>query len=276
MSNIKKKIHPFFVSNRILDLILLFLSARGAIIIDRIYNGKYWGGLDPQSFNFYALFFIFIIWIVLIEIFEHDLRYSHSSIWHIIQNTALMNFIGITTTITLDFLLQAAFFKRSTIIYFGLLSYIFLLLKRGIMKHFLSFVSQEGFDPKNILIIGSHKRAGRLISTFREHREYGINVAAILDPDPKRVGQLVAGMRVSGDMTLFKREIRELKIDDVFFTLNPDDILNVDNLFKYIDIIGINYHLILDETVLEKFPKPQKVEPLITNYHGISMISYYS
>ena len=144
------------------------------------------------------------------------------------------------------------------------------------MKHFLSFVRQKGFAPKNILIIGSHKRAGRLISTFREHREYGINVAAILDPDPKRVGQLVANMRVSGDMALFKREIRERKIDDVFFTLNPDDILNVDNLFKYIDIIGINYHLFLDDTVLEKFPEPQRIEPLITNYHGISMISYYS
>ena len=269
MNIITKKINSFPITDRLLDLVILFLSARGAIIIDRIYNGKYWGGLDPQSFNFYALFFIFIIWIVLIEIFEHNLMYSHASKWHIIRNTALMNFIGVTTTITLDYLLQTGFFKRSTIIYFGLLSYIFLLLKRGMMKHFLSFVRQEGFDPKNILIIGSHKRAGRLISTFREHREYGINVAAILDPDPKRVGQLVAGMRVSGNMTLFKREIRERKIDDVFFTLNPDDILNVDTLFRYIDLIGINYHLILDETVLEKFPKPHKIEPLITNYHGI-------
>ena len=144
------------------------------------------------------------------------------------------------------------------------------------MRHFLSFVRQERFDSKNILIIGSHKRAERLISTFREHREYGLNVAAILDPDPKRVGHLVAGMRVSGDMTLFKRKIRELKIDDIFFTLNHDDIQNVDAILKYIDIIGINYHLILDETVVEKFPKPQRIEPLITNYHGISMISYYS
>ena len=55
MKIIKNKIHTFFITDRILDLILLFLSARGAIIIDRIYNGKYWGGLDPQSFNFYAL-----------------------------------------------------------------------------------------------------------------------------------------------------------------------------------------------------------------------------
>ena len=123
MNIIKKKNYPFFITDRILDLILLFLSARGAIIIDKIYNGKYWGGLDPQSFNFYALFIIFIIWMVLIEIFEHDLIYNHSSKWHIIQNTALMNFIGVTTIITLDFLLQANFFKRSTIIYFGFLSY---------------------------------------------------------------------------------------------------------------------------------------------------------
>ena len=276
MNIIKQKIHTFDITSRILDLILLFLAARGAIIIERIYNGKSWGGLDPHSFNFYALFYIFIIWLILIQIFEYDLIYSQKSYWHILQNTVILNFIGVATTITLDFILKTDFFKRSTIVYFGILSYIFLLSKRTIMKHFLSFTYQAGVNPKNILIIGSKNKAERLIYEFREHREYGIHVAAILDPDPMRMGKLVAGMRVSGDMELFKRQVRELKINDVFFTINPKDIQNIDVLFRYMDIIGINYHLILDKTSPEKFPTIQRIKPLVTNYYGISMLSYYA
>ena len=109
------------ITGPILDLILLFLSVRGAIIMERIYHDKSWGGLDPQSFDFHALFFIFIIWMILIQIFEYDVVYNHVSIWHIIKNTALVNFIGITTIISLDFLLKTDFFKRSTIIYVGFL-----------------------------------------------------------------------------------------------------------------------------------------------------------
>ena len=143
------------------------------------------------------------------------------------------------------------------------------------MKHLSSFVYKEGFERKNILIVGSQGRAERLIYEFRENREYGLNIAAILDPDSKRINQLVAGMRVSGDLSLFKRKIREHKIDDVFFTINPDCIQNIDVLLKYMEISGINYHLIIDEDLLEKFSNSEGNKPHITNYYGISMISYY-
>ena len=96
--------------------------------------------------------------------------YRRTPVWNIIKNTALISFIGVTTTITLDFLLKTDLFKRSTIIFFGNISFLLLLLKRGGMKYLLCSIRQEGFDPKNILIIGSHKRAERIINEFYEHK----------------------------------------------------------------------------------------------------------
>ena len=72
------------------------------------------------------------------------------------------------------------------------------------MKHFLSSIRQEGFDPKNILIIGSYKRAERIIHEFKEHGEYGLRIRSILDPDTSRIGMAVDGMHVTGDMSNFK------------------------------------------------------------------------
>ena len=179
MNIIQQKIHTFRITDRFLDLALLFLSARIALIAERIYHGKNWGSLDPQSFNFYSLIIIFAVWLILIQIFESEQLYRRIQIWHIIRNTSLISFIGVTTTISLDFLLRTDLFQRTTILLFGIISFILLLLKRGGMKYFLSSIRQEGFDPKNILIIGSHKRAERIIHEFGEHKEYGFRIQCI-------------------------------------------------------------------------------------------------
>ena len=210
MNIIQQKIRTFRITDSFLDLALLFISARIAIIIERIYHGKSWGALDPQSFNFYSLILIFSVWLILIQIFESEQLYRRIHIWDIIRNTTLISFIGVTSTITLDFLLKTELFHRFTILFFGIISFILLLIKRGGMKYLLSTIRKEGLDPKNILIIGSYKRAERLIHEFQYHTEYGLRIRSILDPDPKRVGQPVDGMVVSGDMTQFKQNIKEM------------------------------------------------------------------
>ena len=276
MNIIQQKIRTFRITDRLLDFILLFLSARGAIVLERIYHSKSWHALDPQSFNFYSLIIIFSVWLVLIQIFEHDLVYRQTSIWKVIQNTSFMTFIGVTTTITLDFLFSTDLFKRSTIIYFGFLSYFFLLLKRSWMKHFLSSIRQDGLDPKNILIVGSKKRAERLIHEIQNHKEYGLKICAILDPDPKQVGQEIDNLIVTGDMTLFKRDVRDLEIDEVFFAMDMNFIPNIQELFSYLDIIGINYHMMINESVHSYSEKFLEVEPVTVSYYGLPMLSFRS
>ena len=154
MNIVQERIRTFQFSDRLIDLFLLFLSARGAIVIERLLHSKSWHALDPQSFHFNTLIVIFIIWIILIQIFENDLVYRRTPVWDIIQNTALISFVGVTSTISLNFLLKASLFHPSTILFFGVISFILLLFKRGGMKYILSSIRQEGFDPKNILIIG--------------------------------------------------------------------------------------------------------------------------
>jgi len=85
-----------------------------------------------------CLAIIFLIWSILIYLLESDLVYRRTPVWNIIKTTTIISFIGVTTTITLDFLLKTDLFKRSTIGFFGIISFLLLLLKRGGMKYFLS------------------------------------------------------------------------------------------------------------------------------------------
>ncbi len=274
MNIIQQKIHTFRITDRFLDLILLFFSARIALIFERIYHGKNWGGLDPQSFNFYSLILIFSVWLILIQIFESEQLYRRIHIWDIIRNTTLISFIGVTSTITLDFLLKTELFHRVTILFFGIISFILLLIKRGGMKYLLSTIRKEGLDPKNILIIGSYKRAERLIHEFQYHTEYGLRIRSILDPDPKRVGQPVDGMVVSGDMTKFKQNIKEMEIDEVFFALDLKTIPNIHEIFSYLDTIGVSYHMMINESIHSYADRDLTILPVTSSYYGLPMLSF--
>ncbi|MBC8255691.1 MAG: sugar transferase [Candidatus Marinimicrobia bacterium] len=276
MNIVQQKIQTFRITDRIIDLILLFVSARLAIIAERVLHSKSWHALDPQSFHFSALLIIFTIWIILIHLLESDLIYRRTPIWNIIKTTAIISFIGVTTTITLDFLLKTDLFKRSTIGFFGLISFLLLLLKRGGMKYFLSSIREEGFDPKNILIIGSHKRAERIIHEFGEHREYGLRIRSILDPDTSRIGQAVDGMVVTGDMSNFRETLKDLEIDEVFFAIDLTMIEDIHNIFNYLDNIGVNYHMMINESVHTYSDKNLNIQPISSNYYGMPMLSFHS
>ena len=108
MNIVQEKIRTFLFSDRLFDLVLLFISARTAIVVERLYHSKSWHVLDSVSFHFYALIIIFLIWLILIQIFESEQLYRRIHIWDIIRNTTLISFIGVTTTITLDILLKTS------------------------------------------------------------------------------------------------------------------------------------------------------------------------
>ena len=276
MNIIQDKIQTFRITDRFIDLILLFVSARLAIIAERVLHFKSWHALDPQSFHFSALLIIYIIWLILIQLFESDMVYRRTPVWNIIKTTVIISFIGVTTTITLDFLLKTDLFKRSTIGFFGIISFLLLLLKRGGMKYFLSSIRQEGFDPKNILIIGSHKRAERIIHEFKEHGEYGLRIRSILDPDSSRIGLEVGGMQVTGDISNFKERLKDLDIDEVFFAVDLNSIPNIHEIFTYLDTIGVSYHMMINESVHSYSDKHLNIRPVSSNYYNMPMLSFHS
>jgi len=276
MNIIQQRIQTFRCSDRLFDLFLLFLSARFALVAERIYHSRTWHALDPISFNFFALIIIFIIWLILIMVFESDLVYRRTPLWNIFKNIALISFIGVTTTITLDFLFKTDLFKRSTITFFGIISFILLLIKRGGMKYFLSTIREEGFDPHNILIVGSYKRAERIIHEFGEHKEYGLRIRAILDPDSSRIGMDVDGMTVTGDMSNFKHKIKDMEIDEVFFAIDLRRVPNIHEIFTYLDDIGVSYHMMVNESVHTYSDENLNLQPITTSYYGLPMLSFRS
>ncbi|MBT7378023.1 MAG: sugar transferase [Candidatus Marinimicrobia bacterium] len=257
-------------------MVLLFVSARIAIIIERVYHELSWGGLSDKSFNFLAMPIIFITWLILFNIIENKALYRQISYKKILLNVMIITFIGVTTTISIDFLLKSILFKRTTIVIIGVISFILLLLKRWVVKSYLSYIREEGLDTKNILIIGSKKRASYLVSEINNHKDYGFIIRKIIDPDSNRDGITMGEFSVSGNFPEIYKVVMDLHIDEVFIAMPLDYIPNIQEYFEFLNSVGVNYHVMVNTRISNIDYKTLRLEPILEDYYGLPMVSFNS
>jgi exopolysaccharide biosynthesis polyprenyl glycosylphosphotransferase len=255
---------------------LLFISMRVAIVIERVYHDLSWHGLSDESFNFLAMPIIFLIWLILFNIFEKKALYRQIAYKKILFNVLVITFIGVTTTISVDFLLKSILFKRTTIVIIGIISFILLLLKRLIVKAYLSHIREEGLDTKNILIIGSKKRASYLVDEINNHKEYGFIIRKIIDPDCNRDGVMINGFPVSGNFSAIYRFVMDLHIDEVFIAMPLDQISNVQECFNFFNSVGVSYHVMVNTRISKIDYESLRLEPILEDYYGLPMVSFNS
>ena len=51
---------------------------------------------------------------------------------------------------------------------------------------------------------------------------------------------------------------------------------NVDKIFMYLDIVGVSYHIMINESVHNYLDYNSGLEPVASSYNGISMLSFHA
>jgi len=135
---------------------------------------------------------------------------------------------------------------------------------------------EEGFDTKNILIIGSKKRAIYLVNEISKHKEYGFIIRKIIDPDSGRNGSPIGEYVVSGDLSDIYKIVIELSIDEVFIAMPLDKIKKLHEHFVFFNSVGINYHVMVNTQIADINYKTLRLEPILEDYYGLPMLSFHS
>jgi exopolysaccharide biosynthesis polyprenyl glycosylphosphotransferase len=144
------------------------------------------------------------------------------------------------------------------------------------VKAYLSYIREEGFDTKNILIIGSKKRAIYLVNEISKHKEYGFIIRKIIDPDSERNGFPIGEYVVSGDLSDIYKIVIELSVDEVFIAMPLDKITNLHKYFEFFNSVGINYHVMVNTQIIDIDYETLRLEPILEDYYGLPMVSFHS
>jgi exopolysaccharide biosynthesis polyprenyl glycosylphosphotransferase len=168
------------------------------------------------------------------------------------------------------FLLKLHYVSRTFIVFFYGLSLLLVALERGILIECWHLMSSREYFRRRVLIAGTGPRARRFIQAVRAHRNWGLLLVGLVDPDPSLQAKTVDGFKILGTLEdldeLLKREV----IDEVLFVLPRSRLTEIETAVLACERIGVRATVAADLFNLN-FAKAQPTE-----LDGIPVISFDS
>ncbi len=116
------------------------------------------------------------------------------AIWIIIRSAV---FTGIFLS-TILFIFKLDFVSRSFLILFFSVAASLLILEKLFIIFFFRYVRKKGYNYRNLLIVGTGRRAENFIRLIRAHREWGFRIVGLIDNDKELLGKVVERIKIIG------------------------------------------------------------------------------
>jgi len=175
------------------------------------------GGLSNPLKYFNMLPLVLFAWWASLSasgLYESFRRKSFFEItWGIIKS----GFFTIIVMAMTEFILKLNFVSRSFIGFFFVITCLALIIERFLIVSVLRCIRKKGYNSKNILLVGTGKRAKNFIKLVHKHNEWGFRVLGLIDVDRDMLGKMISGEKVIGVLGDISKILDEKVVDEVMF-----------------------------------------------------------
>jgi len=174
-------------------------------------------------------------------------------------------FFGFGTTL---FILKAAYISRLFFFIFVICGTLALLVDRAILNLAFKKIHQRGYNFRNVLVVGTGKRAADFIQKVRENPDWGLQVVGVINDDESRHIKEVNGIEVIGGLKDLLKIFHQLAIDQVVFVLPRSRLSYIEEALHVCEIEGVETSLAIDLFDMKI------ARSVITELDGIPLLSY--
>ena len=153
---------------------------------------------------------------------------------------------GLVLLLTMVFLLKAHEISRAIVVSFGVLDCIVLIAARLFRALTFRRALELGEKHRRVLVVGTGKRAERLVRTLRRRFEWGIDIVGFLDSDPTVSGKFVLGAQVLGTLDEISTVLRDHVVDEVVLAIPRGMIGIVEKVVRACEEEGVRVSLMAD------------------------------
>jgi len=135
---------------------------------------------------------------------------------------------------------------------------------------FFRSIRKSGLNSRNILVVGTGRRAQDFLSLLEQHTEWGFKVVGLIDKDESMVNRLIHGCKVLGTFRDASCIIHEYVVDEVIFIVPRSWLNKIEELMCLFETEGLKIHVAVDYFEL-KIAKAK-----INEIHGFPLLSFES
>ena len=225
------------------------------------------GSLSPLGSYLWILLFILPLWWALLKtqgLYGPQRIRSLTSVFWIIARTVLLGTLGLLAIL---FAFKLQYISRTFIFVFGVTNAFLLISEQAIIRYILRSFRKRGYNYQEILIVGTGKRAKRLLKTILKHKEWGLRVAGFIDKEQEMLGKDIDGIKVIGMLEDIPSLIRQMVIDEVIFVVPRTWLNDLEDSILACEELGIKTSLAAN------FFNPKIARPRLNEFGGVPMLS---
>lgn len=136
----------------------------------------------------------------------------------------------------------------------------------GVMLFFRQ-LRKQGFNYRNIILVGTGRRAQNFIDLVQQHSEWGLKILGLVDDDPERINTEIKGLKVIGAFKDFPKIMHNNVVDEVVFVVPRSWLDRVQDMVYFCETEGVRADVAVDIFDLH-FAKAKQTElrgyPLLT------------
>lgn len=233
--------------NIVVDVITVFAAFWLAYLIRNVYGGL-------QDFHHYAWLLLVVVplWIFLLNYFGFysSLR-ARTFAKHVAALFKVHFFGGIVVSSAIYFVEPKGFSRG----FFGIfISLLFFMIgaEQFMVRSFLRFIRLQGYNFRNILLVGTKQSAVELIDLIELHKGWGLRIVGIIQPDSGALLEPVSGHQVLGRLEDIANVCRTYQVDEVIFSTTREECpFDIISYILLLEELGITVRTVL--TLYNKF-----------------------
>ena len=226
---------------------------------------------EMPPFSEYSVVMAFIIplWIVMLRAFGvyQSMREKTLSriFWALFEASLAATLVFSTTA----FLLKLYFLSRAFILILFASTVILLGIEKWSVILLLRRMRRRGFNFREMLIVGSGKRAGRFVRSIETNPDWGIKIHGLID-EKEMLGKHVCNSRVIGTFDDLARILDEEVVDEVVFMLPRKWLDSLEEYIKICEKVGVRATVAID------FFETDIAKPIVRDMHGWPLLTFDS
>ncbi len=176
--------------------------------------------------------------------------------------------LSILALSAVGFLFKLDYVSRSFMGLYFLNSFVLICFVRAVQIRCWRLMAKRDFFSRNILIVGTGRRAQAVIKSVRGHKEWGLHLVGLLDPDPVWVGKEVDGAPIIGALHDLPQILANHVIDEVIFVVPRNWMSLIEEGVLHCERVGVRATVATDLFNF-RFAKAQTSE-----MDGIPLVSF--
>jgi exopolysaccharide biosynthesis polyprenyl glycosylphosphotransferase len=155
--------------------------------------------------------------------------------WKIVSASA----IGTLLLMAGVFAIKAEFVSRIVVGSFGLAACLMLLAERRLVRLAAKSLRQQGYNSRNILLVGTGRRAREIADSIERNKQWGLRLLGYVSDNPDTRMTHVRTVPVLGTVADLPHLLNEHVVDELIFAVSRKKLEGLENLFLLCEEQGI-------------------------------------